>query len=122
MKFICYLQIANATTFLNQRCDVPSNLSFGDFYGGWEDHLKALICHELAHVVERTACVEPTSQTCIQSEYNVRIQPGKKRMHHNLLWRSIYRDLKLIDDFEKFGDVLYVETSNGLDIFYRGVK
>lgn len=75
----------------------------------------------MAHVFETTSRFEPHTQTCIQSVYGVKAELNRKRKHHNALWRAIYRDLKTISSFQKVGDVSSFETTDGIDIYYRGV-
>lgn len=88
------------------------------FYGDWKEHLNALVCHEVAHVFESMAKIEPYSKTIINEYYN--IKPSNKRTHHhNRLWRLIYRDLRMLEDSQSNISSIVIPKEKGFDLFFN---
>lgn len=65
-----------------------------NFYGNWKQHLKTLVCHEMAHIFDTSAREEHIIPSKICNYYNIPIPRKKRYHHHNALWHKIYRDLK----------------------------
>lgn len=64
----------------------------GTFIGTGPDLVTALVCHEMAHVFESIARQEYCYPTSILKYYGR--TSTKTNIHHNDLWRTIYRELK----------------------------
>ena len=91
---ILYLKKTKENDWFNEEHKRTNNFpGIESFYGNWNEHLKALIFHEMAHVFERMSRIEPHSQSKINEYYNLRTS-SKEKQHHNRLWRLIYKDLK----------------------------
>lgn len=90
----------------------------GTFVGGWKEHLAALVDHEMAHVFESMASLEPLSKSKINEFYGHAAK--RSRYHHNLLWRKIYRDLKNREDTYKSANTVLVPTDGGFNLYKSG--
>lgn len=82
----------NRSTFYEVYSD---NSEIGSFVSDWKGHLKALVMHEVAHMIEVMGNTDSILGTSVKEYFNDNTPMRFRRKHHNSLWKKIYSEFRL---------------------------